>query len=101
MKPAFVFAFFVLLSFLVFLYTLDLILFLFREKKIFEDEFDQKEYLARLELKQKKERHPQKKNYYLYLICLVFSATNQKEKAQRLVPFLKKDPLLGVDPKSV
>ena len=82
--------------FLVILYTLDLIVFLLREKKSFEANFQSVEYMANLEQKQKKAKHPQKKNYYLYLICLVLSATEQFEKAERLLPFLRDDALLGV-----
>ena len=82
--------------FLLVLYSLDLIFFLLREKKRFEGQNQSEEYIAYLEGKQKKAKHPQKKNYYLYLVCVALSAAEQKEKVQRLLPFLRNDPLLGV-----
>ena len=96
MTMALFYAFLALIFLLVILYSLDLLVFLLREKKGFEANFQSAEYIARLEQKQKKAKHPQKKNYYLYLICLALFATEQIEKAKRLLPFLHDDALLGV-----
>lgn len=87
--------------FLFLLYFLDLILFLIAEKKRFEKSDQIEEYIALLEKKQKKAKHPQKKNYYLFLICLALSDAGQGEKAERLHPFLHSDPLLGVSKKEL
>jgi len=96
LKTALVFGIVSFCFLLFFLYFLDLILFFRRERLRFESATDAKAYVSFLEEKQKKVKHPQKKNYYLYLLCLVWLKCDQKEKAFRLAPFLKKDSLLGV-----
>lgn len=82
--------------FLVILYSLDLIVFLIREKKLLDENCQDPDYIMYLEQKQEKSKHPQKKNYYLYLFCIVLCANGQVEKAERLLPFLRDDALLGV-----
>ena len=82
--------------FLVILYSLDLIVFLLREKKLLDENCQDPDYIMYLELKQEKSKHPQKKNYYLYLFCIVLCANGQFEKVERLLPFLRDDALLGV-----
>ena len=96
MKTALIFFVVAGLFLVLFLYFFDLILFWRREKKRFDGATDYKEYVALLEAKQKKTKHPQKKNFFLYLICLAWIREGEKGKASRLVPFLKKDSLLGV-----
>ena len=96
MTTAVLFGFLAFLCLFLMLYSLDLILFLFREKKHFDENAHTSEYVSILEEKQKKAKHPQKKNYYLYLLCICFSAHGQTEKAERLLPFLRDDRLLGV-----
>ncbi|MBQ3075201.1 MAG: hypothetical protein IJC26_03950 [Clostridia bacterium] len=99
-KTAWIFACLACVFFLLSLYFLDLLFFFFREKKRYEAASDVKAYVALLKQKQKKAKHPQKKNYYLYLVCLSL-CKEESERAHRLLPFLKKDPILGVDPKSI
>ncbi len=82
---------------LLFLYSLDLYCFLRFEKKRFESVSDRKKYVLELEEKQKKSKHPQKRNFYLYLICLSWTMDGERERALRLLPFLKNDFLLGID----
>ena len=96
MKTAWIFFIAAGLFLAFFLYFLDLILFYSREKKRFENAADERGYVTLLEGKQKKAKHPKKRNYYLYLICLAWMRAGEKEKANRLIPFLKKDTLLGV-----
>ena len=76
--------------FLLFLYHADLILCYLRE------EGDDAEYRLRLEKKHKKAKHPQKKNFLLYLICLSYRRQGEEKKAKELSLFLKNDFLLGV-----
>lgn len=96
MIPAVLCALLAVLFLALTVYSLDLMFFLIREKKHFEENFSREEYLFTLHEKQKKAKHFQKKNYYLYLICLALFTSEQKEKANRLLPFLKNDPMLGV-----
>ena len=96
MKDAMIFAFLAFIFLLAFLYCLDLLLFIRREKKWFETATDWKACISELENKQKKAKHPQKKNYYLYLICSVWILQGEREKALRLFPFLRNDPLMGI-----
>lgn len=97
MKTAIIFGLLSFLFFLAFLYCLDLFLFLRREKSLFSSADGEKARITRLEEKHKKAKHPQKKNYYLYLVCLSYSLSDQAEKAQRLKAFLRNDFLLGID----
>ncbi len=101
MTAAVVCGVFAAIFFLLLLYSLDLIFFLLAEKKRFEGRGQTDEYIAYLEKKQKKAKHPQKKNYYLYLICLALFDAGQGEKAGRLLPFLHGDPLLGLSKKEL
>lgn len=96
MTAAFVYGFLAFVFLLLLLYSIDLLVFIRREKKRFETDFQTEEYIVFLVQKQKRAKHPQKKNYYLYLICLALTADGQTEKMRRLLPFLKNDPLLGV-----
>ena len=96
MTTAFLFGFLALLCLLLLLYAVDLIVFLCREKKHFDAYAHTSEYVRLLEEKQQKAKHPQKKNSYLYLLCICFAAHGQTEKAERLLPFLRDDHLLGV-----
>ena len=82
--------------FLVILYSLDLIVFLLREKKLLDENCQDPDYIMYLEQRQKMAKHPQKKNYYLYLFCIVLCVSGQVEKVERLLPFLRDDALLGV-----
>ncbi len=95
MTTSLIFACLAFVFFVFLLYFLDLILFVFCEKKRFESA-SLAEHVLFLEQKQKKARHLQKKNYYLYLVCLALCANGEKEKALRLAPFLKNDPILGI-----
>ena len=72
------------------------IVFLLREKKLLDENCQDPDYIMYLEQKQEKSKHPQKKNYYLYLFCIVLCANGQVEKVERLLPFLRDDALLGV-----
>lgn len=101
MKVAWMMAGIALIFFAAWLYCLDLMLFLRREQKRFSSFTDPKTQFDELEKKQKKTGHPQKKNYYLYLICMLWIAQDQRDRAQRLLPFLRKDALLGIDPKKL
>lgn len=96
MKDAMIFAFLAFFFLLLFLYCLDLLLFIRREKKRLETACDWKACISELENKQKNAKHPQKKNYYLYLICFLWILHGEREKALRLFPFLWNDPLLGI-----
>ena len=91
-----IFAFLACFFLILFLYFLDLLLFIRREKKRLETATDWKKCVFELENKQKRTKHPQKKNYYLYLICSLWILHGEREKALRLCPFLRNDPLLGI-----
>ena len=97
MKTAIIFGLLAFFFLLLFLYCLDLLLFLRREKRLFSSADGEKARITRLEEKHKKTKHPQKKNYYLYLVCLSYSLSDQAEKVQRLKAFLRNDFLLGID----
>lgn len=96
MELAILFGILTLFFFLLLVYYLELLLFFFRERKRYGQQRGEECYLRDLEEKHKKTKHPQKKNFYLYLICLALSSSDEEKKANRLLPFLKNDPLLGV-----
>ncbi len=96
MEKAYLFGalFFIFLFLLV--YQVDLILFFYREKNRFLKRKEVVEYRTFLENKQKKTKHFQKKNFYLYLFILLLWEEGEKEKGEGLLPFLKNDLLLGI-----
>lgn len=92
-----IFGFLAFAFLLLTLYCLDLLLFLRREKRLFASADGEESRISRLEEKHKNAKHLQKKNYYLYLICLSCANSEKTEKAQRLKAFLRNDFLLGID----
>ncbi len=85
--------------FLLFLYLLDLILFCFFEKRAFDQKGDTREYLQRIQEKHKKTKQRRKRNFLLFLISLSFEKQGEERKMQELLPFIKKDALLGIHKK--
>lgn len=99
MKLAIFFGILTFVFLTLFICYLDLLIFFFREKKKYEKEGNEKEYLEKLEKRHKKSKHPFKKNLLLYLICLASAKQGFENKAKRLIPFVRTDVLLGIYPK--
>ena len=74
----------------------DLLIFRTRREREFARRKTDAQYLAQLIALQKKCRHPQKKNYLLFLIIRSLSARGEEKRAESLRPFLRSDGLLGV-----
>ncbi len=98
MKLAVLFGILTLFFLVLIIAYFDLLLFFFRERKAFEKRAMEREYLAELEKRQKRKKHPQKKNLLLYLICLTSAAQGYENKAKRLFAFVRTDLLLGIYP---
>lgn len=98
MKLAILFGALTLVFLVLFILYLDLLCFFFRERKRFMKENKDREYLLDLEKRQKKKKHPQKKNLLLYLICLTSMVQGYENKAKRLLPFVRTDIILGIYP---
>ncbi len=96
MIPAILFAVFFFVSLLLFLYSLDLFLFLQKENRFYEKEKNDPSYQAALNRKIKQKKHPQKKNYLLFLYCNSLQECGESDRAKALLSMIRPDPILGI-----
>ena len=96
MEFAVFFSVMMVLSFSLFFYFFDLFLFVQKESKAYDSAKDEREYLYALEAKHKKKRNRRKQNFLLYLIYLFHQNNKDENKANELLPFIKRDILLGI-----
>ena len=82
--------------FLSFCYLADLLIFIYRENKIFQLQKEDPAYRFQLEERHKGKKSGRKKNYLLYLLIQTFLLQGEQKRGESLIPFLKNDSLLGI-----
>lgn len=91
--------FFGILSFFLFLfllYFLELVFFYEKQMKSFRMSCKEDAYLSYLGLQEKKVKSRRKRNFLLYLRLKSHECRGETEKAEGLVPFVKKDRLFDI-----
>lgn len=79
-----------------FLYFLQLLFFYQKEIKHFEASCKEEAYLDYLSCREKKVKSKRKRNFLLYLRRKSYEFRGEEEKAENLVPFIKKDRLFDI-----
>ena len=64
--------------------------------KLYEKNKNDLCYQTVLEKKMKRKKHPQKKNYLLFLYCNCLEECGESERAKALLPMIRPDPILGI-----
>ncbi len=84
------------LPLILFFWYGSLLLFVWRQARLFKQNQNEKEYLEGLTEKQKQCKGKRKKNYLLYLMILTLKGQGREKEARQMLPFLRSDPLLGI-----
>lgn len=85
-----------ILFFLLFLYFGALLLLQRRLSRDFKRFWNSRRFLEDLRRYHKIAKIPQIQNLLLYFILRIYQKQEEEDKAKKLLPFLKDDPLLGI-----
>ncbi len=96
MTTAYFFAILSLFLFLFLLYFLQLVFFYEKEMKSFHASGKEDSYLTYLSIREKKVKSKRKRNFLLYLRIQSHKYRGETEKAESLIPFVKKDRLFDI-----
>lgn len=97
MTVAYIFGVLSLLFFFMLIYFLELLFFYHKELKEFRALCKEESYLHYLFLREKKMKSKRKRNFLLYLRCKCYEHRGEKERAESLAPFVKKDGLFNIE----
>ena len=97
MTVAYIFGILSFFLFLLLLYFLQLLFFFQKETKLFSASCKEEEYLDGLSEREKKVRSKRKRNFLLYLRLKSHECRGEQEKAESLIPFIKKDRLFDIE----
>ncbi len=96
MTPAVIFGILAVFLFVLLLYFTSLLVFYLRETKHFRASCKEESYLEYLYEKEKKVKSGRKRNFLLFLRCKSYEHRGEMEKAEKLLPFIKKDSLFEI-----